>query len=528
MSMIEALLRVEAYPHAVDKVEKVETHISWVFLAGAFVYKVKKPVDFGFVDFSTEAKRRYFCHEELRLNRRLAPRWYLEVVPIVYRQNTWFVGGEGEVVDHAVKMRRFPEHSRLDRLAAAGCLDPAQIDAVIRRIAAFHGAIPAADVSSSYGEPLQVLQPMLDNIATLSQCLQEAPPVQQVLAMESWIRQCFEALQGHLRHRKATGYIRECHGDLHLGNMAWVEGEPLIFDCLEFNPALRWIDVSSELAFFLMDLDDRGRRDLSRRALDLYLQSTADYAGLPLLRFYQHYRALVRAKVACLRWSQQQREHPAGAQQDVEPQHVMEYVRLAESYMRPLSPGVIITVGFSGSGKTRLTSALLEQFDVIRVRSDVERKRLAGLEPEQRSGSQVDAGIYQSRFTEVTYQRLAHIAEEALKAGWPVLVDATFLSAGYRSRFQRLAEAYGVPFVILFVDAPREVLFERVRRRLQRGGDASEATAEVLESQLQRFSGLSEAERHMSIMIDTAGAVDVPALAQRLVGRLSGTPQRLS
>jgi predicted kinase len=390
-------------------------------------------------------------------------------------------------------------------------LDPAVTDALAGRIAAFHAAVPAAAPDAEPGAPAQVLAPMLENFAVI----RDVEPADRALArrlahLESWTRARHAALTSTLEARRRAGCIRECHGDLHRGNIAVLDGEPLIFDCIEFNPALRWIDTASELAFLLMDLSHAGESAQARRLLNRYLQHTGDYAGLALLRFYAVYRAMVRAKVTAIGAAQ----HHHG---DASLEAALDgYVRLAERLTHSPRPRLVILCGLSGSGKTSLATVLSERLPLIHLRSDVERKRLFGLAPLARSSTAPGSGIYTPDATERTYHRLLALAEGSVRAGFGILVDATFLAAERRAAFRALADRLGCAFDILALDAPRAVLRQRVASRHAAGSDASDADLAVLEHQLGGRESLSEAERRQAIFVDTRGVPAVDTLARLL------------
>lgn len=497
--LIRALLTPERYDHPVARVELVETHISWVLLAGEYAYKIKKPVDLGFLDFSTLPKRRHFCEEELRLNRRLAPQIYLGIVAITGSADDPRVGAGGEPIEYAVKMRRFAQEAQLDRVLARGELEPAHIDALADELARFHGEIAVAGPGMPFGEPNAVYAPMHENFEQIRPRV-DATLHAPLVRLEQWTQAAHKRLALVLSARKRDGFIRECHGDAHLANMALLDSAVVLFDCLEFNENLRWIDVMSELAFAAMDLDDRGRPDFGWRLLNRYLEQTGDYAGLQVLRFYQVYRALVRAKVAAIRFSQPgltaaERARAVGTYEG--------YVELAERYTRATATPLLITHGVSGSGKSTVAQMLLESYGAVRVRSDVERKRLAGLHPMARSESGLDSGLYSADLSRQTYARLGELARGVIGSGLPVIVDATFLRRVQRDAMRALATSLGVPFVILDTTAPDDVLRARVQTRRDMGHDVSEATAMVLEQQLVTRELLGAEEQAYSVRIET-------------------------
>lgn len=490
-------------------VDRLETHISWVLLAGDYAYKIKKAVDLGFLDFSTLEKRRFYCAEELRLNRRLAPDLYLEVVPIAGSADHPVLDGPGPAVEYAVKMRRFPQSCLLDQVLLRGELTPETIDAIARRIADFHGRTAIAGNESPFGTPERAHLPVAENFAQIRPRLRDKEDLIRLDKLERWSEREYQARFDTLAARKAHGFIRECHGDLHLGNMALLDGEAVPFDCIEFSDNLRWIDVISEAAFLAMDLQDRGRPDLARRFLNAYLEQTGDYEGLEVLRYYLVYRAMVRAKVACIRAGQE--KLTAG--------HWTQYrnhIELAAGFTRPLQPFLAITHGLSGSGKTTVAQSLLEAVNLFRVRSDVERKRLYGLKPEARSGAGTGEGMYSPEAGERTYRRLAEVARGIVQSGYPAIVDAAFLKRRERAAFRELAQELNVPFVILDVTAPETLLRERVKQRMQHGRDASEAGIAVLENQLRNSEALDGSELAATIGVDTERTENVQALVQRL------------
>lgn len=488
---IAGLQSPAAYPHPVSSLHVVETHISWVILTGEFAYKIKKPVALGFLDFSTLARRRRFCEEELRLNRRFSPDLYLDVVPITGSAETPQIGGHGDPIEFAVRMRQFPEDALFSRKLRANAVQPVHIDALARTIAVFHNSAAVAAVETPWGTPDAVWAPVAENFRQLQLCGVATSEVRQ---LQTWSRAEFDRLQPDFKQRRASGHVRECHGDLHANNLLILDDQVRMFDCVEFNENFRWVDVLSDLAFICMDLADFGRADFAYRLRNAYLEITGDYAGLAVWSYYMVYRAMVRAKVAAIR----SRQSTAPADRSAADEDLRKYLTLAADVTRPTAPRLFITHGPSGSGKSTLTQSLLESLGAVRVRSDIERLRLTA------DVSAADRYSPQSR--QRVYDRLAELAGELLRAGQSAIVDATFLLRSQREQFRRLAERLRVPFRILEFRTPREVLRDRVLARRRDRQDASEADIAVLDAQLESAEPLDDVERAAAILIDTTCA----------------------
>ena len=516
-SLASRLRDAQCFPHPAQNIEVVETHISWVVLAGDYAYKIKKPVDLGFLDFSTLAKRRAACDEEVRLNRRLASDLYLGVATVTGAPDAPRIDGTGDCIEYAVRMRRFDRAQELDRLLAADALPPERVDELARRIARFHAEVPCATPADPWGSAATALANAAANFEHVRR-LEHAPGVAaRIDALERWTHATHRRIASAMDERLRLGFVRECHGDLHLANMVLFEDRVVVFDCIEFNPALRWIDVMAEVAFTVMDLLHRGRRDLAQRFLNDYLEETGDYAGLAVLRFYVVYRAMVRAKIAAIRATQE--TAPAARERD----HAdfLAHLALAEACARPAPPALVVTCGASGSGKSFAARALAGTGEWIRVRSDVERKRLVGLAAAERSGSGLGADLYAGSMTVRTYAQLAKAARIALDAGYPVVVDATFLSRRLRDAFRGLAAGLVVPFLVLVPQASAATMRARVEARAAAGGDPSEATVEVLERQLADAQPLAPDELSSVVQFDAENAIDTQALAAAVAARLT-------
>ncbi|MHB8950721.1 MAG: bifunctional aminoglycoside phosphotransferase/ATP-binding protein [Rhodoferax sp.] len=481
--LIQALLEPTRYPGTVQRVELVQTHISWVLLAGDFAYKIKKPVKLSFLDFSTLAQRQRYCENELRLNHRFAPDLYLEVLTIGNTPQDPQWGGAGTPIEYAVKMRRFDEAGRLDRVCARGELLPRHLSDLADTLSAFHQAAAVAPQDSPFGAPAQVMAPMRDNFDALLDGLPSADLPDRLKSLMTWTEAKFAELTPLLLARKQAGRVRECHGDLHLANLVLIDQRVRMFDGIEFSDRLRWIDVASEVAFTYVDLIAHQQSGLAGWFIDEYLSHTGDYEAAALMRFYGVYRAMVRAKVAAIRTRQTQDDG----------REALAYIALAERLTRAPAARLVITHGLSGCGKTVASNELLlgdPHANTLRLRSDVERKRLAGLSGSERSGALLNAGIYTLDAHGRTYGHLLEQARRLLQAGWSVVVDATFLRRADRDAFRALARDCGVAFSILAPQATPAQLRQRILARTAAGQDASEATLDVLAQQMRTLEPL--------------------------------------
>jgi uncharacterized protein len=496
--LVAALLDPARSPLGGDHVTLIETHISYVLLTGHFAYKIKKSVNLGFLDFRTLAARRFYCQEELRLNRRLAPALYLDVVAITGSSDAPTLGGDAAAIEYAVKMREFPQDALASHALSCGQLSHAHIDALATQVAAFHRTTARATAESAFGTPQAVLALALRNVTELSPLLEAKEDLADLGALADWIRAKHGGCNEAMTRRRAQGFIRECHGDLHLGNIALLHDQPVVFDCIEFNEHMRWIDVISEVAFTMMDLQSRGRIDLAYRYLNTYLEASGDYDGLGVLGFYLVYRAMVRAKVACLR----ARQFGAGAAAATLIAEYHHNIQLAQTYARPTRPAIVITHGFAGSGKTTLSQTLLERVGAVRVRTDIERKRLHGMQPTDRSDPAIASGLYAAGATEETYRRALSLTQAAVAAGFMVIVDGAFLQLWQRQLFRNLATERRISLVIVDLVASEVTLRQRIVRRLRAATDASDADLAVLAHQRQIEEPLELRERADTVVYD--------------------------
>ena len=500
-------MRPGAYLHDCDSIELMETHISWVLLTGEFVYKIKKPVDFGFLDFSTLTLRRRYCEEEVRLNRRFAESLYVDVVPITLEDGAARFGGSGEPIEYAVRMRQFPGDMQLDRLLAAGSLTADELAEFGATLAQVHDTLPRVSADAKFGSAESVLDPVTENFLQVRQSLFSGLRSEHVDELEAWSNARHVELRRTFEQRRNSGLVRECHGDLHLSNLVRLADGIHAFDCIEFSEALRWIDVISDAAFLTMDCDVRGRSDLAYAFLDRYLERSGDYRAGALLGFYLVYRSMVRAKVAAL---QAQRVDDVALLQ-----RFHAHVDFARQRAFERRPAIVLMCGVSGSGKSWVAERLVQRLPGIRIRSDVERKRLANLSPDARTNSGVDSGLYAADRSDALYEHLLHCAEALAVGGERALVDATFLSAARRAPFIAAAARNGIACVIVHCVASRAVLVERIEQRNAQRRDPSEATVEVLDAQLSSYEVPRETDATV-VTLDTAAAVDPEHIAKRI------------
>ena len=514
--IVRALRNPTVYEHVVEDIEIIETHISYILLAGEYVYKIKKPVDLGFVDFSTLEKRKTYCQEEIRLNKRAAPNLYLEVIAITGTYNSPKLevtnGPAQEAIEYAVKMRRFPQNQQLDRLLRRQNIPVDQIEKLATDIARFHKTAPTANTTSRFIDSETILQRAMDNFLQLAVCKYELPAItKQLTDLENWTKRSFTQISPLLEQRK-NGQIRECHGDMHLANLALIDNIIVPFDCLEFNERLRWIDVISDIAFLMMDLEYHGKHLLANYFLNRYLQETGDYHGLGVLLYYKVYRALVRAKVACIRLGQQPKQEKRKDILD----ELEKHIHLANKYVHSTPANAIVIMhGLSGSGKSYLARQLAGKSGAICLRSDLERKRLFGLSPTNKPKNQNTHDLYNISGSKKTYAQLLELSTQILAAGYNVIIDAAFLYGWQRDLFYRHELNAGVSIQIIDINTSYEVLESRILRRQSIGADPSDADIDVLRHQIKFSEPLSRSEKQYSINIDTTNPVDISALIKQ-------------
>ncbi len=505
-SRLVASLASGAWAGEGDPAEVVETHVSWVLLTPECAYKIKKALKFPFLDFSTLQRRRFCCSEEVRLNSRLAPGIYKEAVAIGGSVDEPGLGA-APAIEYAVSMKRFPAEDRLDEVLARTGLRHGQLRAFAWKLHECQRQAAVASVDSPYGSVADLRVQHFDNFAEISPCCRDASAA-LLEEIRLYSEQAFARLAPVMEGRRAAGKIREGHGDLHLGNLLLHEGEIAAFDCIEFNPSLSWIDGASDLAFMVMDLRHRRQPQLARTLLSSWAEASGDYGALAVMRLYLVYRALVRAKIDCIRRRQVEDEDEARKLAA----SMTGYLQLAADFIDESGRGPLILMhGPSGCGKSYCSSRLVSALGAMRLRSDLERRRLPA---EQFAG-----GLYSAPAIDANYRRLIELAETVIDSGWPVIVDATFLNLRHRKEFRDFAARAGVPLCLLSLTASRETIRRRLDQRALSQHRVSEAFYNTYEMQQSLLEPLTADEPFVEI--DTESEADTASLVaavQRAMG----------
>jgi aminoglycoside phosphotransferase family enzyme/predicted kinase len=510
-ALIEKLMDPGAFDEPPAKIEKIETHISWVILTDRFAYKIKKPLLLDFLDFGTLERRRFYCDEEIRLNRPWAPDIYLDVVAITDDGGRLRFGGDGKPVEYAVRMHRFDENLRLDRQRNAGKLSAEDMRELGQAIAARHGAAPIADVATRERTLHMTSAQIRDNFGPL----QGQIDADTLASLQEWTEAELQSNAGLIERRFDAGFFRDCHGDLHLANLVRMPGGIRSFDCIEFSADLRRIDVICDTAFLVMDLVATGRSDLAALFLNRYLECCGDYAGVAQLDLYFVYRSMVRAKVAviCSQECELQNERLKNLVE------AGRYCRIALRQTRKPAPLLVIMSGLSGSGKTWVSGQLMARLPAIRIRSNIERKRLFRLPEVASSASGIAAGIYSPGSSHDVYQHLFRTALSLLQTRHNVILDASFLLREHRDAALELADRSNYAAVIVDVRAPQLLMRERIQERGAMAADASEGGADVLDHQLATAEEFTAQQRARTTVFENIAGSEVGDLLDLLQGR---------
>jgi aminoglycoside phosphotransferase family enzyme/predicted kinase len=492
--LIRRMLEADFYPHpTLDPIALIQTHISYVLLTGDFAYKVKKPVDLGFVDFSTLELRGHFCHEEVRLNSRGAPGVYLGVETIGQAGGEFRLSQDGAVAEYAVKMQQLPQEDLFGNMLAAGRLEARHIEALARTVAEYHRGSPTNDRIAQFGTPDRIRKIIEDNYAATRRFIGGPQTAEQFSRTKAFTERFFSESRSALEHRPAGSFIRECHGDLHLGNVCLRGDEVLLFDCIEFNESFRCIDVIQDAAFAAMDLEASGRSDFATQFANAYAERTGDWEGLQLLRLYLCRHAYVRGKVTALLLDEPEIAPEAKKKASAT---AAKYFHLAWQYSEPQRGRLILVAGLSGSGKSTVARELTLRLGAIHIRSDAVRKHLAGVVLERKG----DESIYTPAMTDRTYGRLLELGMMLARHGFAVILDAKFDRRQFRRAAIDRARSAGLPVSILHCTAPVSVMRDRLTTRQ---GDVSDAGPEILERQQGEFETFDDTERPCVIEVDT-------------------------
>ncbi len=492
---INAMTRPDFYPHRVEgPVRLAQTHCSYVLMTGPYAYKIKKAVRFGFLDFSTLAKRKRACEDELRLNRRFSSDLYLETTPIVrVAPGVYRLGGKGEIVEYALKMREFPQTALFSRLFEKGELTRERLRETGRLLARLHQIAPTDAEISGYGRVEAVRRVAEDNYRDSLPFVGDVQTAEQLEQTRAYTERFFDRHSDWFARRQREGRVRECHGDLHLNNI-FLDGDRVqVFDCIEFNRSFRCIDVIYDAAFLAIDLEVRGRRDLAYAFLNEYLERTGDYFGAAMLPLYGSIRAYVKAKVASLTQGDARigEEGRARARRQARACY-----RLAWDCARTHRAEIWAMSGLSGSGKSTVAAWLAERLGAVRIRSDAVRKHMGGA-PLTESA---DPSLYTAEMTERVYRRMADLALLLTSQGLPVILDAKYDRRRFREEVTARARAKGVPARFLRCHAPLSELRKRLARR---SGDVSDATPDLVWRQYCAEQPFSDEERGCLTTLDT-------------------------
>jgi len=483
MSLINAMMQPDFYPHPVSRIQMLQTHISWVFLTGQYAYKLKKPLDLGFLDFTSLEKRRFFCEQELCLNQRLAAAIYLEVLPISRTDSAYQLGNTDNIQDYCLKMLQFSQDDLLDQRLDSGSFDPVWMDVLAENIATFHVTAETSQEIQAFGDAHFLREHITANLHVAKEHGGTLIEGSQLQAIRQFSETFIHKHAKKFTVRQREGRIRDGHGDLHLKNMALFQGRPMVFDCIEFNDEYRMIDTMSDVAFLVMDCDARARSDLGFRFLSRYLEFSGDYDGLALLPLYLSYRAGVRGKVACLLSDGQKIDTGEKSRQ---PAEATRYFNLAESYTLSSQPRLFAIGGLSGSGKSRLALLGCGIERAVIIRSDATRKRIACKHKQH--------NLYGAEMNTRTYQAMFAAAKTVLAAGFSVILDATFLRREDRAHIRCIATSAHVERRIFWLDVNEPALRRHIRRRMQTGKDVSDADLHVLDMQLADYKRPQEAD----------------------------------
>ena len=491
--LVEQMLTSEFYPHSVtNKIKLIQTHASYVFLTGEYVYKVKKEVDFGFLDYSTLAKREYYITQELELNQKIAPELYLEVIPISKQGDRFILGSSDNVCEYTLKMRQFLQENLFSNLLQTRKLDHDRLKELGKIVAEFHDCAQTNEYIASFGSVDQIRIAFDENYQQTKKYLASLQTNEQYQTTQAYSDRFFSQYQDLFRQRVETHKIKECHGDLHLKNICLWRNQIQLFDRIEFNMSFRFVDTMYDVAFIVMDLEANQRQDLANVFLNSYLEYSGDWEGLQILPLYLSRQAYVRAKVNSFLSEDSQ---VSQAKQQLAQKAAQAYYRQAYDYTQTQPSSIIMMSGLSGSGKSTVAKEIAKNIGAIQLRSDAVRKHLAGISLNE------TGDIYTPEMTQKTYDRILELGIMLTRAGYKVILDAKYDRIALRQAVIKQAQANNIPLKIVHCDAPIAVLRDRLN---QRKNDISDATAELLASQQAKIQGFTKDELELLTTVDTS------------------------
>ncbi|OKH13827.1 AAA family ATPase [[Limnothrix rosea] IAM M-220] len=498
-ALISTLQTPDIYPHKVTgNIELVQTHVSYVLLTGDYAYKLKKSVNFGFLDFSTLEKRQHFCEVELRLNSELTKDVYLNVVSITYDGKDYAIDGQGEVVEYAVKMRQFPQEALLSGMFQAGTLVEENMVQLGKAVAAFHGTTRTNDYIRGFGEIAKIRQAIDENYAQTAGYIGRVQTQERFEQTKDFTDNFFASREDIFASRRDQNKIRECHGDLHLRNICLWQDKIQLFDRIEFNEPFRFVDTMYDVAFTVMDLDARGAQKLGNAFLNTYVEETGDWEGLQVLPLYLSRQAYVRAKVTSFLLDD---AAIAAEAKQAAAKTASEYYELAWQYTQLPKGKVVMMSGLSGSGKSTVARRCARIWNAIQIRSDALRKHLAGIALDATG----DNSLYSQEMNEKTYARLTELGILLAQQGFTVILDAKFDRTAQRQKVIEACQAAELPYQILYCQAPTSLLETRLKNRTD---DISDATADLLQAQIDKAESFTDEESLWVRSIDTTQNID--------------------
>lgn len=501
---VKGLLRPEAYSHPVDEIELIQTHISYVFLTGDFVYKIKKPVDFGFLDFTTLEKRKYFCEREIVLNRRLSPDIYLDVEPITTDGGHFFMNGPGEVMEYAVKMRQMPQDRMMGALIKENKVDRKVIDGIVEKLVPFYEKAATGPDIDFYGEIPQVRFNIEEDFTQTEGYIGRTLTKERFETIKDYSLSFFEKNADLFKERIRSRRIRDGHGDLYSANIC-IADDVYIYDCIEFNERFRYGDVACDIAFLAMDLDFYHLADLSKYFIDRFVKLSDDHSLRDILDFYKCYRAYVRGKIHSFSANREEMDEEVRIRSLSTAKRYFDLAyRYAGGKKRPM---LLMFFGLIASGKSTLAKALGDKLNIVPLSSDQIRKKIAGIQPTERKLEAFEKGIYSPVFSDLTYAKLREEAQSRLEMGESVILDASYRYQSERIALIKMAEELSIPYCFIYCHCPEAETKARLERRAKDTKAVSDGRWEIYQRQIETFDQPEEIPPGRLLQVDTSQTV---------------------